>query len=61
MHMEGGTLPQAAEKTDPLPRLRSGTYHGFDDVTKTAYAWDGDRNLLKPVAGKSDRTYAICI
>ena len=40
-HAQGGDVPQAAEKTDPLPRLRSVTYRRFDDIAQTVHERDG--------------------
>ena len=31
VHMQGGDLHQAADKTDLLPRLRSRTYRGINN------------------------------
>ena len=44
VHGKGGNLPQEAEKTYPLPGLRSGTYLGFNDSIQTLYAWYGAVN-----------------
>ena len=58
MHRHMGDVPRAAEKTDPLPGLRSRVYHGIDDGTHMEYKWDGGINRLEPVAGQSDRTHS---
>ena len=44
VHVKGGNKPRAAEKTDPLPGLRSKAYHRIYDVTQTDYSWYGDIN-----------------
>ena len=56
VNRRGGNVPQAAENTDPLPRLRSITYHGIDDGTQTVDTWDGAWNLLEPASCHSDGT-----
>ena len=32
VHEKGGNIPRAVDKIDPLSRLWSETYRGFDDV-----------------------------
>ena len=41
MHGKGGNIMRVVEKTDPLPRLQSGNYHGFGDDANMAYVLDG--------------------
>ena len=44
VRIQGGDVPQAAEKTDALPVLQSITYNRLDGCAQTVYAWDGNRN-----------------
>ena len=46
MDGQGGNVPRADAKKNPLPGLRSISYLGIDDGTQMAYTWDGDRNRL---------------
>ena len=38
---QGGNVPLAVGKTDPLPILWSITYCGINDSTQTKYVWEG--------------------
>ena len=40
MHGQGGNVPQAAEKTDPLPGIQSRTYRRLNDGALISNAWD---------------------
>ena len=48
---QGGKVPQAADKTDPLPKLWSRNSRGLNDGAYMADAWDGDLNRLEPTDG----------